>query len=370
MTKSKRNILIISVSILLVAVIAMAISLGVLLPQQTVYVAKVEDELPNMQETPSQETPAQDNFVVTPESEYGIALTAASGDTTFTKTLTATVNGDTTNKNVEWAIKWVEGATHASENVQTYVKMTTAATNTGGTATLQCLKGFGSDSIAVTVTSVVGRFTSQCLLTFNGAPTSVKIDVAGKTVKRDSVWGIDMVELEVGQNHTFNISLDNEIHSVGSKYGATYNIKLEVFGTFIGDTGYTQGNSNTWYRFESARELALELRSNVPSLYMMENDNGYADGKLQLDEQFLNASVAGKVLTVKPILPTTIDSKIYGGASRGGPKYFKVTGYKDNKVPYVRITVTESVSGKSTSINIKNTCAVTSLDLSSTAIAF
>lgn len=368
MTKSKRNILIMSVSILLVAVIAMAISLGVLLPQQAVYVAKMEDEQPNIQETPSQEMPAQDNFVVTPESEYGIALTAASGDTTFTKTLTATVNGDTTNKNVEWAIKWVEGATHASENVQTYVKMTTAATGTGGTATLQCLKGFGSDSIAVTVTSVVGRFTSQCLLTFNGAPTSVKIDVAGKTVKRDSVWGIDMVELEVGQDHTLNITLDNEIHSVGPKYGTKYNIKLEVFGTFLGDTGAM--SLGQWSTYERGRELALEMRNNVPSLYMHELNDGSLDGKLQLDEQFLNASVAGNVLTVKPILPATVDAKIFGGNSRGGPKYFKVTGYKDNKVPYVRITVTESVSGKSTSINIKNTCAVTSLDLSSTAIAF
>ena len=123
MTKSKRNILIISVSLLLIAVIAMAISLGVLLPQQAVYVAKVEDELPN-----TQETPIQENFTVTPDMEYGIALTAASGDSAFSKTLTATaLPADTPNKAVDWSVAWAEDATKSSEPVTNYVTVTSAS---------------------------------------------------------------------------------------------------------------------------------------------------------------------------------------------------------------------------------------------------
>ena len=229
MTKSKRNILIISVSLLLIAVIAMAISLGVLLPQQAVYVAKVEDELPN-----TQETPIQENFTVTPDMEYGIALTAASGDSAFSKTLTATVlPADTPNKAVDWSVAWAEDATKSSEPVTNYVTVTPASDG-ALTATVRCIKAFGDDKIVVTVKTRAGGYTATCIVDYKGLVQTITINTSGKTSKMDNAWNKSMLQLDSGTVHTFDIKLDNDLHSVGSNAADLY-LELDTDGTMVFD---------------------------------------------------------------------------------------------------------------------------------------
>lgn len=362
MTKSKRNILIISVSILLVAVIAMAISFGILLPQQTVYVAKVEDEQPNTSNDVNDSV-----MEITPDEEYGIALTAAASPNPFTKTLTATIQpGDAPNKAVDWSVAWQEGDPKESETVTNYVTVTPTADG-ALTATVKCIKAFTGSKIVITVTTRKGGFKANCIADYVGYAQTITINTANKTVKQDSAWGQNMVELDVGTNATFEIKLDNDLHAVGSN-AADYELKVEAFGTILVNKHITSTDSNSETSFST-------------TIGKVADDAGYGyesyRGMTTVDITGTSAHITRLFyvdikdgnLVVYAVEAASSYSYVYGNRTSGTiTETFK--GYQDGKQPYAKITITEKNTGISASINIKSVSTVTGVSMSENTMTF
>ncbi len=299
-------------------------------------------------------------------AELKLSMASVAAETNpFIKTLQADVIGDTDNKSVNWSLAWGAESTRENESVDTYIKHSAKAISTGSILTLQCLKGFEGDTIIVTAVSVVGGDTNSCTLRFGGAPSALKIDVAGQKVVHDTAWGYDLVELEVGRgaSYSFNVSLDNAIHSVGSKYGQ-YELIIEALGSF----------NTTWELSNQKQEnfiVPLELQEmNIVRFFRPDMNEDGTQKLTYVYCAFGRATLEGSVLTVSPYCPTTIGYKFPAGSTHMGTSYCTINGYVDNKVPILKITVRDTVSGVSSFVCIKNVSSVTALNLNSTEIVF
>ncbi len=305
--------------------------------------------------------PTEDN------SELRLSMASIAAETNpFIKTLQADVIGDTDNKSVNWSLAWGAESTRENESIDTYIKHSAKAISTGSVLTLQCLKGFEVDTIVVTAVSVVGGYTNSCTLRFDGAPSALKIDVAGQKVVHDTVWGYDLVELECGTDYSFNISLDNAIHSVGSKYGK-YEITVDGLGSL-----------NTLWEFPNASQtqenfivpMHVTNGSKTTDFYREDvNDDGTAK-ITQVLKTACSVALTGSVVKVSPVTAVSIGNRFLAHTTRGGNTYCTIRSYVDNKVPITKITVRDTVSGVSSFVCIKNVSSVTALNLNATEIVF
>ena len=287
---------------------------------------------------------------ITMIEECGVQLLASSGETrgtgsAFEKRLTATVIPyDAPNKKVDWSVAWAPGASRANQDVSQYLTVTANADGSP-IAFVRCLKSFEGDKIIVTVTTRVGGFHATCQVEYKGIPESLTIDTTGKTVQRDADWGVDMVELTCGDTYPLNLVLDNELHAVGSTYGQ-YTIYVESHGSI--ETYDHRHNSTTGedtYSIGTATILdvndSLEVNGSVYCCF----DVG---GGFML---LLDLTVENGKLMVRTGSPIASYYSIRGDR----PGYFErnFQAYVDGKVPYFTVTVTDTASGLSDTINIK-----------------
>ena len=184
---------------------------------------------------------------ITMIEECGVQLLASSegtrgwDDSAFEKRLVATVVPyDAPNKKVDWSAAWAPGSTRANQNVSEYLTVTPDSDGSC-IAFVRCLKSFEGDNIIVTVTTRAGGFHATCQVEYKGIPQSLTIDTTGKTIRHDSAWGVDMVELTCGDTYPLNLVLDNELHAVGSTYGQ-FSVTVESHGSIQTDD---RNHSNT-----------------------------------------------------------------------------------------------------------------------------
>ena len=140
------------------------------------------------------------------------AVTAADTNTVSVE-LTATVQPDNApDKSVDWTVDWTVPVFDDAV-LSDYVSVTPASDGSN-VATVTFYKGFEGGSITVTATTRVGEFSATCLFLYEGAPESLGFEMNGV-----EYGNTDQIEVTAGQTYSINLTLDNTLGQVGSKYG-------------------------------------------------------------------------------------------------------------------------------------------------------
>ena len=291
------------------------------------------------------------------ESSTHLKLAGGAGDTAFEKTLTATVlPADAPDKTVSWSIAWEDGASLASSNVNTYLTVTPTATGSA-TAKVKCLKAFGSDKIIITCTTNVGGYKATCRVSFVGTPETLNISTSGMTIGTDSSWNVSMVSLTCGTSNLFPLSLTNSLNSVGSSFGQ-YTVSVTPYGGI----NYTAVQYDRSGSLTSSTTQSTNLQASNADFYAA---NGYAYCYLDSpDGEFPVMKISIENGKLKVEAQQAISAYSYALYARTGDSAGEFASYKDGKQPYVKITVTETVSGLTQSVNVKTVATVTGLNMS------
>ena len=221
-----------------------------------------------------------DDFNIEMKSTNGVKLMAASpkvlasNGTSVSQTITATVEPSTaSNKKVDWSVMWADSGN--TSNVTDYVTVTPSSDGST-TATVTCSKAF-TGNILVTVTTREGGFTADCVVSFVGIPTSLKISTTEVTKSNDK-YG-----LGVGVEYHFTITQNNVFGVVGADY-QDISINVEATGDLtVGTYEYdSRGASGEWYSVESKKLsecmndiLEYSVSGNTLNITMKKSIDGY-----------------------------------------------------------------------------------------------
>ena len=248
-------------------------------------------------------------------------MMASTTTSTVSQTLVATVYPSTaTNKTVDWSVAWADSG--KTEDVKNYVTVTPQS-NGSTTATVTCYKAF-EGNIIVTVTTRESGYTADCIVTFVGLPTEIKV-TSNLTEQTDGY------HLGIGNAYTFNVALDNPFNSVGTDY-QNVTATLNGVGSLIlsyKEYYISSGNEN-WFD-TSDTEVTLEsLKNNFITV-------NYANGVLTVNTL---KSIESYYESVK-----TMD----GGRTKAYDNIFR--SYVTDC--YFTVKLTESKSGLSKTIKIR-----------------
>ncbi len=276
------------------------------------------------------------------------------------QTLTAVVTPDAAeDKSVDWSIAWKNAdSARADENVTDYVTVTPKSDGSN-VATVACYKAFAGDQIIITATTRVGGFKAICTVSYEGKPTTLTINATGGKNTTDSAWGVSLYEINCGSTYTWNLELDNIFSSVGSGYG-DYEVTLTPYGsidvltTTYDSSGTKTGSSTTAYELKMAAPTG-----DGPYTYFAQS------GGMHI---YLAADIVdGKLVIEAREAPESYYAQAGG---RTGSATYEFDGFTNNKEPYTKITVKDTVSGLSHSINIRTVASVTGISFTDTDISF
>lgn len=292
-------------------------------------------------------------------------LLASNGDSATSKTLTATVSpSNATNKLVDWSIAWSNPS--KTETVTDYVTVT--PTYDGSTtATVTCLKAFGSEQITITVTTREGGYKATCVVSFRGVASSMYL--TSNAVATSSADRGEYYNLPSKSSNTFTVNMSNVWDSVGS-----YNLQAEIEAQ--GSLYFYDGYSDS---FGGSGRENIKLHS------LTEYINALG----------ITASVSGNVVTVRTdkVLGMDFYTSTYDDLDNAIFWYYnKVAWYEDWMSDYGSYTdeykkagaynvehidscyfvlkVTDTVSGLSASVKFWVTTGVSSVSLSEDSIVF
>lgn len=291
---------------------------------------------------------------------------ASNGDSATSKTLTATVSPiNATNKLVDWSIAWSNPS--KTETVTDYVTVT--PTYDGSTtATVTCLKAFGSDKITITVTTREGGYKATCVVSFSGVASSIYL-TSESTATSNSGRG-EYYNLPSNSSSTFTVNLSNVWETVGS-----YNLTTEI-----------QAEGSLYFDDSFADSFGGSTHENIK----LHNISEY------IDALGISASVSGNIVTVKT--NKVLDQFFYaskaedldnagywyygnlvwyeewmeGLGSYYSEEYKEGGAYNASHIDscYFILKVTDTVSGLSTSVKFWVTTGVASVSLSEDSIVF
>ncbi|MDE6586619.1 MAG: hypothetical protein K2K80_08065 [Clostridia bacterium] len=242
MAKSKIKIIIAIIALALVV----ALTAGLI--AQSITISKLKQSQEQLQTTYATDENGvnMDNSSTykMPKTMKFSAVALAANPAGISVNVTAAVEPATaTNKAVDWSVMWAD--TTNTANVSDYVTVTPAS-NGSTTATITCYKAFTGD-ILVVVTTREGGYTADCVVSFVGKPTSLKLTSVNANKTGDK-YG-----LGVGITYDFNISLSNAINAVGEAY-KDYSVSVVATGDLtVGTYEYDPRGSKTWYNTHSAK---------------------------------------------------------------------------------------------------------------------
>lgn len=287
------------------------------------------------------------------------SLAAKAGHTVSIK-LTATVTPiEAENKVVDWSVEWSDAESNKDKNVTDYVTVTPESDGSS-TATVVCKQAFDGNEIVITVKTREGGFTAQCKVVYVGNPNSMSITPTGATVKKDTAWNVDVTEVKSGSTYYFDINLDNDFGVIGKDFTPNYKVSGVSYGSLVltKETLDTSGNVTDTSQVEQEIQVADLWESDQYIYTFMQVNSDYAfynkfrieGGKLKIEAEDVYSSTSGSS---------------YG---RGGGVRSYFASYKDNKLPYVLVTVTEQNTGISATICVRTTSGVQGVSLSSEAL--
>ena len=287
------------------------------------------------------------------------SLAAKPGHTVSIK-LTATVTPiEAENKAVDWSVEWSDTEATKDKNVADYVTVT-AESDGSTTATVVCKKAFDGSEIVITVKTREGGFTAQCKVVYVGNPNSMSITPTGAKVKKDTAWSVDIAEVNSGTTYYFDINFDNDFGVVGKNFTPNYKISCVSYGSLILTKEMFDVNGNTTGTSQIEQEVVVaDLWESNQNVYTyMQVNSGFAF----YNDFFIEN---GKLKVVgKDVYSSTTGSSY--GRTGGVKSYF--ASYKDNKIPYVLVTVTEQNTGISATVCVRTTSGVQGVSLSDEAL--
>lgn len=324
-----------------------------------------------------EETPATDGGTTTPETEApaelmietvtteGVALSfmklavpasgmpAASDGYLFTQVTATVLPADAPDKTVDWSVSWASDASRADSDVSQYV---TVVPNSDGSnvATVYCHKEFTGDYIYITVTTRTGGFSATARCLFVGTPQTLDIDKSGYNSVSDKDWNANIVEIDCGGTYYFDLDLDNALGVVGSNFG-NYKISLATHGGITTRQTNYDANNVVTDTIDGEEQLVVadswDLSGTVYSYYA--------------ESGGLHTAISCSIEDGKLVVEAKEAATAYSWAaySRAGSAKCVYTGYIDGKVPYTAVTVTDTVSGLSTTINIRTLTTVSSVSV-------
>ena len=285
-----------------------------------------------------------------------------SGNTLDVRVSASVYPSNATRREVDYSIAWGNAPTHGSEPVTDYV---TVRQDSDGshTATISCKKSFDDDKIVVTVTTRDGGFTDTCTITFLGIATEMDISPDTAKATYSDARGI-YYEIGTGNKETFNINLDNIFHDVGAK---NYTVKLGGVGAlYYGTRMYSYDSYVTSFKDMSQipmSELIIRLadcqiNGNILTINVGSNDvKSYKFGESR-DE--LN----GVDYTYEKFVE---DDLVYcSGEWADNARYNEQNLDKC----YFTVTVTDTVSNVSHTINFWIVTSVTGVEMNNDQLTF
>lgn len=286
----------------------------------------------------------------TMRNDPGMAAAATYLSTQVSATVTP---ADAPDKSVDWSVVWDENASRKGTDISQYV--TVEPTSDGSNvANVYCHKPFTGDFIYLTVTTRAGGYTATARVQYVGIPETLSINKGSHSSVADTDWGVNVVELDCNKTYYFDLNLDNTLHSVGTKYG-NYSISLEGFGAIkIKSTAYNSSGTQTSQNFVDYELSAANQFEDNGSCYTFYQKSGgmhiaiscsIENGKLKVQTK----DAAGAYYAI--------------AAGPGGKAVHEFDSYVDGKLPYTAVTVTDTISGLSATINIRTDSYVTGVSV-------
>ena len=277
--------------------------------------------------------------------------------TSYTKTLTATVlPSDAQDKSVDWSYAWEDSS--ITDDVTTYLSVVPSEDGST-TATVTCLKGFLNRKIIITVTTRVGGFSATCVVKYLGVPETLTIDKSAYSTAYDSTVSKDLTQIYSNSTYDIPLVLSNAMNSVGSGYGS-YKITLTAPGTILVNNKVVTNSTG-----------AVTNNTEEYTFSIQENSDGSLYPTVQIGSSFLTpievSIVNGKLHVVTK--DAMLAYSTYSG-NPAGSSTRTVTGMKNGQTAYYSVTVTETNTNLSQTINFKILSKVSGVNLSLTEINF
>lgn len=268
--------------------------------------------------------------------------------------LEATVLPETANnKLVDWFVVWEnpESAFASGKDVKEYVNVIPDSDGSN-LATVEAYQYFAEELINIIVTTREGSFTAICECSFVGNPNSLEIDLSSfETYLIDSFLGnITTYNFTATETYTLPINIVNGFGHVGDSF-SDYTVSVSGAGAIVVDEWHYAATGTSWVN-EEDQILVNNLAANFVNATI---DNGnVVINVLKRIEDYYSSS-----------LPISASAMAY---------YDKFKDYvvmqQGPAEPYIVVTVTENVSGVSSSILIHIVGNVEGVQMSSTSIVF
>lgn len=194
-----------------------------------------------------------------------------------------------TNREVDFSITWGDGAQRAAEPVTDYVTVTPESDGSR-IATVVCKKGFGDDTILITVTTRDGGFQAICTVTFEGVPDSLKFVYGDREYVSTSE-----ITVRANAEYSVGLKLEGKLGEVGEQFGDFEIVNVTMQGKF---NAKRKAINNGATVFEDSIVIDLE----DPYYYAYDIAMGEDGNKVTFDaSQFIECSIEGDTLKVRAI---------------------------------------------------------------------
>lgn len=194
-----------------------------------------------------------------------------------------------TNREVDFSVAWGDGAQRAAEPVTDYVTVTPESDGSR-IATVVCKKGFGDDTILITVTTRDGGFQATCTVTFEGMPDSLKFVYGDREYVSTSE-----ITVRANAEYSVGLKLEGKLGEVGERFGDFEIVNVTMQGKF---NAKRKAINNGTTVFEDSIVIDLE----DPYYYAYDIAMGEDGNKVTFDaSQFIECSIVGDTLKVRAI---------------------------------------------------------------------
>ena len=267
-----------------------------------------------------------------------------------------------TDKSTTWEVYWVDNQTgNEDATVTDYVTVLACTENEPYTAQsgsnyckVTCKQPFAGSTIGVRVTTVVGGFTAECQVRYEGKPQFMNFHLLNEDGSDTYIPGTESLL----SGHTYDIKpvLGNALWSVGEIYGQYEIVSVSYEGTLKMVTCAMEGLSPdvSYFPISSTGEKLI-INGNDFS-----DDETYADLKIG---NFVAVTVSDGHLSVQVIKPFYVEKT---GDNVGS--YLRYSASEENPIVF-SVKVKDTVSGVSNTLKFRIS-DVSSVTLSDSNLAF
>ena len=284
---------------------------------------------------------------------YGEAKSASANDTSYTLIATV-VPDDSNNKLVDWSLSWLYSTEEFEKqnNVYDFIEMIVEEDGSNE-AEINIIEAFPNHPIVIKATTRQGGFYATCLARYIGFAESMTVDLT-------PLYDGDIL---ANATTTFDIDFDNYFGVVTDEYitdYAMFEVTVEAVGSFTCKRVYSSSVTNT----------VSEVQVSLSAIADHSTINATVEnGKLVLTATNPITSFV-RDLSIGGITPDLRVAPDLGGGTILG-SIIDITSYKSGAENcYWNITITDTVGGYSTTIQVGIYSDITGVSISDTEILF